>query len=91
MDFDQETAPNKIRSSEKMCLKVKANHIRGIDLLDAVNDSIRIAIGVSFLTHGFHLSKYSFQPFLRRTVVYTIFILIYKHYFSNILLSSISH
>lgn len=67
----------------RQCNQTFTEHLRGIDLLYAINDSIRVTIGVAFLSHGFHISKYNYITMLRRTIIYTIFILIYKQYISK--------
>ena len=85
----EQNISNKDSLDIRQCNEAYTEHLRGIDLLYAINDSFRITVGVAFLSHGFHISKYNFKTLLRRTIVYTIFILIYKQYISKKLLKII--
>tara|TARA_B100001287_G_scaffold276791_2_gene289506 strand:+ start:2856 stop:3215 length:360 start_codon:yes stop_codon:yes gene_type:complete len=57
--------------------------IDGFDLLLCINDAFKITIGVSFISYGFHIEKYNFKTLIKRTIMYTIFLLFYKHFVSN--------
>lgn len=59
--------------------------ISGIDLLKVIDDTVVVAIGIAFITHGFLISKYNIHQILRRVIYYTIFVVLYRQYVSNTL------
>ena len=65
--------------------------ISGIDLLKVIDDSIVVAFGIGFITHGFMISKYDMKLILRRVIYYTIFIIIYRQYVTNSLKKIVRH
>jgi len=90
MELNEEPENYENYENNHKCINIKKNHLRGIDLLVATNDSIKIAIGITFLSYGFHISKYNINTIIRRTIVYAIFILIYKQYISDYILNMVT-